>query len=130
MKEDNSTAGAVSAGTGSGGVSQPRWLSEGKKRVAAADNTGPGIRVGSDIHLLEMAISDYEKTCTAHDELVEALKAIAGFGQINLSAEWESGLRDIIRSCVDAARAALAKATAPVDEVEEQGLAVTSEGTP
>jgi hypothetical protein len=43
-------------------------------------------------------------------DLLETLETIAGFGTVDLSAEWEGGLRDIIRSCVDAARAAIAKA--------------------
>jgi hypothetical protein len=51
------------------------------------------------------------RSVNSHAELVEALESIAGFGSIDLSAEWESGLRDIIRSCVDAARAALSKVT-------------------
>lgn len=37
----------------------------------------------------------------------KALESIAGFGNVNLAGEWEHGLRDIIRSCVDCARSAL-----------------------
>ena len=36
-----------------------------------------------------------------------ALHAIAGFGSVNLAGEWENGLRDIIRSMTDCAKAAL-----------------------
>lgn len=39
----------------------------------------------------------------------EALEFIADFRTVDLSAEWEASLRDIIRSCVDCARAALAQ---------------------
>ena len=42
-----------------------------------------------------------------NERLRKALECIAGFGQVNLSAEWEHGLRDIIRSMTDCAREAL-----------------------
>jgi hypothetical protein len=39
--------------------------------------------------------------------LRDALERIKGFGDVNLSGEWEHGLRDIIRSMTDCARTAL-----------------------
>ena len=47
------------------------------------------------------------KCVNAHDALVKALQAIAGWGTINLSAEHEHGLRDTIKSIADRAVAAL-----------------------
>jgi len=41
------------------------------------------------------------------ERLRAALDAIAGFGSLNIAGEYESGLRDIIRSMTDCARAAL-----------------------
>jgi uncharacterized coiled-coil protein SlyX len=37
----------------------------------------------------------------------EALNSLAGFGDVNLAGEYESGLRDIIRSMTDCAKRAL-----------------------
>lgn len=48
---------------------QPRWLTEGKDRIAAA---GDLIKVGSDLHLLEMAIDAYEKAQACNSSPVKA----------------------------------------------------------
>lgn len=39
----------------------------------------------------------------------EALEAVAGFGDVDLSGEWPGPLRDIIRSMTDCAKRALRK---------------------
>lgn len=41
------------------------------------------------------------------DRLIAALKNIKGFGDVDLSGEWEHALRDIIRSMTDCAQDAL-----------------------
>ena len=41
------------------------------------------------------------------DLLVKALESIAGWRKVNISGEYEHGLRDIIRSITDCAAAAL-----------------------
>lgn len=51
----------------------------------------------------------YSKAMEERDRFRDALTSIAGFGDINISGEWESGLRDIIRSLVGCAKDALAE---------------------
>lgn len=43
----------------------------------------------------------------AIDRMRAALESIAGWRKVNISAEYEHGLRDIIRSITDCAQAAL-----------------------
>ncbi len=52
---------------------QPRWLTEGRKRVAACEP----FKVGSDPHLLEMAIGAYVNVCNERDA------ALAKLGEID-----------------------------------------------
>jgi len=53
-----------------------------------------------DLGKLEMALAQ-------RDALMRALESIAGWRKVNLSGEYEHGLRDIIRSITDCAAAAL-----------------------
>jgi hypothetical protein len=59
----------------------------------------PGAPIGVDADAFERP--------SKPERLREALEAIAGFGSVNLSGEYEHGLRDIIRSMTDCARDAL-----------------------
>jgi hypothetical protein len=45
-----------------------------------------------------------------HDKLIAALESIAGWQKVNISGEYEHGLRDIIRSITGCAAAALSTA--------------------
>lgn len=49
-------------------MADPRWLTNGKERIADSEP----IRVGSDIHLLEMAIEAYEQARAENARLREA----------------------------------------------------------
>lgn len=59
----------------------------------------------------------------APDPLRKALQIIAGFGDVNLASEWESSLRDIIRSMTDCAKRALnlGRSDRPALEEEDVG---------
>jgi hypothetical protein len=50
------------------------------------------------------------KAVNNHESLLAALKSIAEWRKVNLTAEYEHGLRDVIRSITDCAAAALTQA--------------------
>lgn len=45
-------------------VAEPKWVATARRRIK-----GARIKVGSDIHLLEMALHDYEEECARADTL-------------------------------------------------------------
>ena len=58
------------------------------------------------LHCLEREIAICAQTQAKNDALVKALESIAGWRKVNISGEYEHGLRDIIRSITDCAAAA------------------------
>lgn len=52
-------------------------------------------------------LQEFQAVQAKCEEFRTALESIAGFGSVNLSNEWEGGLRDIIRSMIDCAKTAL-----------------------
>ena len=59
----------------------------------------------ANANLIVTAVNTYP----AVEGLVKALESVAAFGDLNLNGEWKHGLRDIIRSQVDAAKDALSR---------------------
>jgi hypothetical protein len=51
---------------------EPRWVTEGRKRVAIAKAT-TDIRVGSCIHLVEMALANRDRLIANRDRLIAEL---------------------------------------------------------
>jgi hypothetical protein len=67
---------------------------------------------GFEFGLIADVTEDYDaafivKAVNSHDKLVAALESIAGWRKVNISGEYEHGLRDIIRAIADCADAAL-----------------------